>query len=504
DADHFLRRRRLLVRRRLRSSLRRHRRGPRRTERRLPPGQGGQEGHRLRGRGPGRRHREDRRGPRGLPLRPRRAPLLHEEQGGQRPLARDHGRRVPHAPAHVAHLLARQVPRLPAQRDGRGPQARPVGADPLRPVVPARLPQAQGRRGEPRAVGDQPLRLAPVLALLQGLHREGVGRLHHRAARGVGRPADQGPVVLVGRQGRLLRQQGRDQVAHRQVPVPPLRPGPDVGDDDRAHRGARRRGAPRDPGHEDRDGRRARRRGPRGRRAHRAGVHDLLPAAARHRRHRGARAAEGGHRGRPGPALPRLPDRLARARRQGPLPGQLDLHPRGRRRGRADPELPLLVAVDGPRPRRGLRRHGVLLLQGRPPLEHGRRGPRRPGLRGAREARAGPQGAGAPRVRRPRPARLPHVRRDVRRARRLHPLVAGPPPGLPAGRPQRAAPLQQLRPLHALRDARGGQRAPRHGARHLVGERRVRLPRDADRRGQREPLREGAGHGLRARAGPQL
>ena len=102
--------------------------------------------------------------------------------------------------------------------------------------------EAQGPGGQPRAVGVQPLRQAALPALLQDLHREGLGRADHRAARRVGRPADQGPLVHVRRQGRVLRQQGQqDQVADQRVPLPALRPGPDVGDDGRRdHRRGRR------------------------------------------------------------------------------------------------------------------------------------------------------------------------------------------------------------------------------------------------------------------------
>ena len=142
--------------------------------------------------------------------------------------------------------------------------------------------EAQGPGGELRAVGVQPLRQAAVPPLLQVLHREGLGRPDDRAARRVGRPADQGPVLLQRRQGRLLRQQGQqDQVAHRQVPVPPLRPGPDVGDDDRAHHRDGRRGAPRGARHEARGRRRRGRGGPHPRRGHRAPRRHLLAAAAR-------------------------------------------------------------------------------------------------------------------------------------------------------------------------------------------------------------------------------
>ena len=86
-----------------------------------------------------------------------------------------------------------------------------------------------------------------------------------------------------------------------------------------------------------------------------------------------SRGAGGGAR----PALPRLHHRRARARRRGPVPGQLDLHPRARRSGRPDPELPLLVPLDGPGRHQGVRRHGVLRVRGRRALDHGRRQARR-------------------------------------------------------------------------------------------------------------------------------
>ena len=57
-----------------------------------------------------------------------------------------------------------------------------------------------------------------------------------RDPRRLGRPADQEPVVLPRRLVRVLRQQG--QQGHEpdlEVQLPPLRPRPDVGDDDRRH-----------------------------------------------------------------------------------------------------------------------------------------------------------------------------------------------------------------------------------------------------------------------------
>ena len=195
------------------SSGRRPRGRSRRADRRLPAGPQGSTRDRARGRGPGRWARQDR-GARRLPLRPGRPPLLHEVPGGRRPLARGHEGGVPPAAADVADLLERQVPRLSAQRRERRRAARPRRADALAAVLPVGRRQAQGARGELRAVGLQPLRQAALPALLQDLHREGVGRPHHRAARRVGRAAHQGPVLLLGRQGRLPRQQGRQgQVA---------------------------------------------------------------------------------------------------------------------------------------------------------------------------------------------------------------------------------------------------------------------------------------------------
>ena len=151
---------------------------------------------------------------------------------------------------------------------------------------------------------------------------------------------------------------------------------------------------------------------------------------------RPGRAPRDVRQGRRRAALPRLPHRRARPRRRGPVPGQLDLHPRARRRGRPHPELPLLEPLDGPRPGHRLRGHGVLLLPGRPPVEHGRRGPRRAGHARARAARPRQARPGQARLRRARAARVPDVRRELRRAGREDPRVARPDPG---PRPRSAA-----------------------------------------------------------------
>ena len=129
-------------------------------------------------------------------------------------------------------------------------------------------------------------------------------------------------------------------------------------------------------------------------------------------------AAAGASRTPPRPALPRLPDRRAGDRRRGPVPGQLDLHPRAGRPRRPDPELPLLEPVDGARTRQGVRRPGVLLLPGRRPVGRDRRGARRAGEGRDPAARPRRPREGRARLRDPRAARLPDVRRRLRRARR--------------------------------------------------------------------------------------
>ena len=107
-------------------------------------GQAGRERARLRGGRPGRRPREDGRARR-LPLRPRRPPLLHQVDRGRHALARGARRRVPAAPAHVAHLLEQPLSRLPAPRAGRDPQARPGRAAALHGVVRSRGGAARTR-----------------------------------------------------------------------------------------------------------------------------------------------------------------------------------------------------------------------------------------------------------------------------------------------------------------------------------------------------------------------
>ena len=90
--------------------------------------------------------------------------------------------------------------------------------------------------------------------------------------------------------------------------------------------------------------------------------------------------------------------------------------------------------------------------------------PERRGARGARDARARRDRAGAPRrrggrLRLPREPRLSHLRCQLPGAARVRQGVPGRARQLPDDRAQRAAPLQQPGPRRALRPARRAQRA---------------------------------------------
>ena len=95
-----------------------------------------------------------------------------------------------------------------------------------------------------RELAGRAVRVAPVPALLQDLHREGLGRAGERDARRLGRPARQGPVARQGHHERAAApaQPEGDHEPHRGVPVPEVRAGDDVGALPRPRRRARRRG----------------------------------------------------------------------------------------------------------------------------------------------------------------------------------------------------------------------------------------------------------------------
>ena len=146
-----------------------------------------------------RRHRQDGR-VRRLPLRPRRAPLLHEAVAGAAPLGGDARRRAPRPPAALAHLLRRQVLRLPAAGEGR----RSAGSGIIESVLCAlsyfRCAPRRPARSEETFEDwvDVALRHAALRRVLPPVHGEGVGHPRLGDPRGVGGAADQGLLVLEG------------------------------------------------------------------------------------------------------------------------------------------------------------------------------------------------------------------------------------------------------------------------------------------------------------------
>ena len=301
----------------------------------------------------------------------------------------------------------------------------------------------------------------------------------HRAARRVGRPADQGPVVLLRRQGRVLRQQGQqDQVADQRVPLPALRPGPDVGDDGRRDHRRGRRGPAEHAGHQARGPRRPDRRDRGRRRADRAERRHLVAAAARDRRHGRRRRAGRGPGGRPGPALPRLPDGLARIDGEDLFPDNwIYIHDPNVRVGRIQnfrSWSPWMV----PDQSKASVGHGVLLLRRATTcgtwttttlVELAKRELEQLGLADPAKVEKGY----VTRV----PKAYPMYDADYAERVDVDPRLARGHRQPHPGRPQRPASVQQLRPLDAHRDARGGEHHAGHQARHLGGQRRVRVPR---------------------------
>ena len=249
----------------------------------------------------------------------------------------------------------------------------------------------------------------------------------------------------------------------------------------------------------DADGR-PRRRRPRRRRAHRVLRRHLVAAAAPDRRHHRARrrrsAVQDAARGL------RYRDFLTVAL---VIDGEdlfpdnwIYIHEPGVRVGRIQnfrSWSPWMV----PDPTQGVRRPRVLLLPGRRPVGHGRRRPRR--ARDPRDRAARPRpaptrssAASSPASRSPTRCTTPTTRSASTTIRALARGLLEPP----AGRPQRPAPVQQLRPLDADVDPRGREHPRRHRPRPVGGQRGVRLPRGG--RGGRAPVQARAGDQGDARA----
>ena len=95
-----------------------------------------------------------------LPLRPRRSPVLHEDQAGRAPLGAPDGRRLPDAAPAVADLLQRSLLLVPADGEGRRRQARPRRVGALRALVPVGAPHAPAARRHVRGMGHRAVRRA--------------------------------------------------------------------------------------------------------------------------------------------------------------------------------------------------------------------------------------------------------------------------------------------------------------------------------------------------------
>ena len=375
------------------TAVRRHRRRPRRPDRGLPAGQGGPRGHRPRGRRPGRRPRQDRRRPRRLPLRPRRPPLLHQEQGGQRPLARDHGRRVPacaracRASSGAASTSTTRSRAPTSSRSSARSSSCRCGA-----LLPVGRGQAQGPRGQPRAVGLQPLRQAAVHTTSSSPTPRRCGASRRPRCAPSGPPSasracrffSAAKAAFFGNKGNKIK----SLIDKFQYP----RYGPGQMWEKMTERIEEMGGEVRleTPRHE----------------ASRSTTASVVarPHAAARSSSRAAVISSLPLRATVGIADPAAARRGPRGRRRAcatatssPSRSILDgedlfpdnwiyIHEPDVRR-RPHPELPLVEPVDGPRPRHGLRRPGVLLLQGRRPVDHGRRRPRRAGHARARAAR---------------------------------------------------------------------------------------------------------------------
>ncbi len=115
----------------------------------------GVPGDRLRGRRHRRRHRQDGRVQR-LPLRSRRPPFLHEVRAGAAPVGGDARRRVARPAAALAHLLRREVPRVPAPGPGRRRPPRRPGVGAVLALVLSQPPFAVPPRDrDVRGLGDR-------------------------------------------------------------------------------------------------------------------------------------------------------------------------------------------------------------------------------------------------------------------------------------------------------------------------------------------------------------
>ena len=159
-------------RRRVRSDHRRRRAG--RPDRRLRAEQARQVLRRPRGRpADGRRHQPDR-PVQGLSLRHRRPPILLQERRDQPALARDPGRRIPHAQPAQPHLLRPQVLPLSAQA-----RSTPCGS--WDSCAPAASWRATSRPGSARSSPSGASRIGSSIASAASSSRSSSSRTPRRS-----------------------------------------------------------------------------------------------------------------------------------------------------------------------------------------------------------------------------------------------------------------------------------------------------------------------------------
>ena len=405
--------------------MRRARRRPGRPDRRLPAGQAGKPVIVLEADGPGRRPRARPIVTRGLPLRPRRPPLLHQGQGGRRPLARDHAATSSScARASRASTGTSKFLDYPLQGHGRHQEARPGRADARRSLSylwAAIKPKGREDNLEQWVSNRFGKRLFNLFFKSYTEKVWGVPTTEIRAEWAAQRIKglsffSAAKAAFFGNRGNKIKS------LIDEFNYPRYGPGQMWETMTDEIRGWAARCASNAPVTRLAvDGR------PRGR-GRRAGgetliepsARDLLAAAAHDRRASPSPTAPGEVRDAAArAALPRLPHRRARDRRRGPLPRQLDLHPRaGRARSAASRTSARGARGWSPtRPRRA----SASSTSASRATTCGRwttTSSSSSATQRARAARPGQGRQGQARLRRARAQGLPDVRRRLRRARR--------------------------------------------------------------------------------------
>ena len=470
-------------------------------------GKAGRPGDGARGRRDGRRH-QPHGGPRGLALRHRRAPLLHQGARGRGAVARDPPRRGLHdATAHEPDPLPRQALRLPAQGGERAAQPRAArgrsGA-----CCPTLLGAGAARRRTRRnfegwVAARFGWRLYRIFFKTYTEKLWGRDATELQSDWAAQRIKNLSLFNAVRQRAAAQAQPEGHHLAHRGVPVPAARPGDDVGAlrrAGRAGRAARSCWRPRS------------RRSTASRAAARSPSPPSSPAATA-----------------PGPARPRRRAHRPRQHERYACDHVVSTMPLSSLVLAMDPPAPahvqaaardlkyrdyltvaLVVPEDAGFPDNWIYIHEPEVLvgriqnygswsphlvkdgrtclgleyfvfAGRRHLVAARRRARRARDQGARAARPRAARPDRARLRRPDAEGVSVLRQGLPRQHRHHPHLdrRGGAERAP-GRAQRHAPLQQPGPLHADGDPQRPEHRRGHAPRRLAGQRRGRLPRGAD------------------------